>query len=179
MGDGHHGAGEFGEKAFEPGNAFGVEMVRRLIEQQHIRIRQEQGAQRYAPPFATGEGGYFCFPRRQPQRIGGYFKRAIDLPAVGRVDLGLQIALPFEQRVHLIVAHRLCKLLRNLVELVQRRHHFTHAELDAGANVQRLIELRLLGQIAYFDAFLRPCFAIELLILTRHDPQQTRLPRAI
>src|SRR5690606_9891812 len=50
MGARHAGARVFGEKALEPRDGFRVEMVRRLVEQQHVGAGQQQPAQRDAAP---------------------------------------------------------------------------------------------------------------------------------
>ena len=41
--------------ALEPRDRFGVEMVRRLVEQQQVRLAQQQPAERDAAPLAAGE----------------------------------------------------------------------------------------------------------------------------
>ncbi len=44
MGDTDHGAGEALQELFQPVDRFGVQMVGWLIEQQHVRFRQQQAA---------------------------------------------------------------------------------------------------------------------------------------
>ena len=46
MGDDHDRAGKVTQRPFEPGDAFRVQMVGRLIEQQQVRLFQQQPAQR-------------------------------------------------------------------------------------------------------------------------------------
>ena len=106
------GARIFLEIALEPGDGFGVEVVRRLIEQQHVRRGEQQAAQRDAALLAAGERGDLRFPRRQAQRVRGDLELALQLPAAGGVDGVLQLGLLFEQRVHLVVAHRLRRTCR-------------------------------------------------------------------
>jgi len=53
MGDHHHGAGIVVQRALQPGDAFGVQVVRRLVQQQQVRLFQQQLAQRDAPPLAA------------------------------------------------------------------------------------------------------------------------------
>ncbi len=55
VGDGDHGAGEAGEELLQPLHRFGVEVVGRLVEQQHVGAREQQLAQRDAALFAAGE----------------------------------------------------------------------------------------------------------------------------
>ena len=55
VGDGDHGAGEAHEELFQPFDRFGVEVVGRFVEQQHVGLCQQQLAQRDAALFAAGE----------------------------------------------------------------------------------------------------------------------------
>ena len=68
-----HGAGKLLQELLEPVDALGVEVVGRLVEQQHVGLRQQQPAQRDAPLLAAGQRGDLRVPRRQPQRVGGDF----------------------------------------------------------------------------------------------------------
>ncbi len=161
VGDRDHGAGIFAEEAFEPRHALGVEVVGGFVEQQHVGLRQQQLAQRDAPLLAAGQVRNRGIPRRQPQRVGGDVERAVEIPAVRRVDLRLQIALAFEQRVHLVVGHRLRELVGDRVVFGQQRLELRHAVLDVAAHVLAGVELRFLRQEADLDAFLRPRFAVD------------------
>ena len=49
------GALVLGEEALEPADRLGVEVVRRLVEQQQVGRREQQPAERDAPPLAAGE----------------------------------------------------------------------------------------------------------------------------
>ena len=89
MGDGDHGAGILGEESLQPRDAFRIQMVGWLIEQQHVRIGQQQLTQRDAPPFAAGQDVHRCVPSRQTQSVRSDFQRSVDIPSVGRVNFGL------------------------------------------------------------------------------------------
>ena len=58
VGDGHDGALVLLEVALEPADRLGVEVVRRLVEQQQVGRAEQQPAQRDAAALATGELGY-------------------------------------------------------------------------------------------------------------------------
>src|SRR4029077_8198011 len=90
MGDGHHGARVTLKKALQPGDRFGVEVVRRLIQQQKIGALQQQTAQSHPPPLATREGGYLGVARRTAQSIHRDLDDAIEFPPIGLVNLLLQ-----------------------------------------------------------------------------------------
>ena len=74
MGDGHHGAGVALQKLLEPVHRFGVQVVGRLVQQQHVGLGEQQLAQRHAALLATGEHANLGVPRRQAQGVGGNFK---------------------------------------------------------------------------------------------------------
>ena len=54
VGDHDHGARIVAQMMLEPGDALGIEMVGRLVEQKDVRLRQEQLAERHAPLLAAG-----------------------------------------------------------------------------------------------------------------------------
>jgi hypothetical protein len=79
-------AGEFLEEALEPRDGLGVEVVGRLVEQQHVGIRQQQAAKRDTPALAARQRLHARVPRRQTQRVGGDFELALELPTADGVD---------------------------------------------------------------------------------------------
>ena len=71
MGNSHHGAGVALQKLLQPVHRFGVQVVGRLVEQQHVGLGQQQTAQGHAALFTTRQHADIGFPRRQAQRVGG------------------------------------------------------------------------------------------------------------
>jgi hypothetical protein len=55
--DDQHGVRVAREVAFQPQRAFEVEIVRRLVEQQQVGLREQHARQRHAHPPAAREGG--------------------------------------------------------------------------------------------------------------------------
>ena len=93
------GALVVGEEALEPEHRFGVEVVRRLVEQQQVGRREEQPAERDAPALAAGERRTSRSPSGQPQRVHRVVELGVELPRVAAVDLILHRCLLGEQRV--------------------------------------------------------------------------------
>ncbi len=91
--DGDDGAGILGQVPLEPEHAFGVEVVRRLVEQQQVGLLQQNLAQGDAPPLAAGELRHVGVARRQVHRVHGDFDLAVELPGVHGVDLVLHAGL--------------------------------------------------------------------------------------
>src|SRR5262249_50843586 len=81
-GDRDDGAREALQEHFEPFDRFGVQVVGRLVEQQHVGLRQQQLAQRDAALLAAGKQADLGVPRRQAKRVGG------DLELVLRIGAG-------------------------------------------------------------------------------------------
>ncbi len=53
MGDHDDGAGIIAQMMLEPGHAFGIEMVGRLVEQENVGLGEQQLAKRHAALLAT------------------------------------------------------------------------------------------------------------------------------
>jgi len=177
MGHGDHRTLVVMQKALEPGHRLGVQMVGRLVEQQHVGLGEQQPAQRHATFLAAGEFGDVGVPGRQAQRVGGNFEGAVQLPGAGRVDLVLQLGLLGEQGVEIGI--RLGKGVADGVEAVYQVLDLAHAVLDVAAHVLGRIQLGLLGQKADLDPRLRPGLAFEFLVDASHDAQQGGLARAV
>ena len=53
MRDGDDGTGEIMQKPLQPGHRFGIQMVCRFVQQQHVRRAEQQLAQGNAALFTT------------------------------------------------------------------------------------------------------------------------------
>src|SRR5690606_9884219 len=110
---------------------------------------------------------------------GRYLELTLDLPAVDGVDLVLELALLLEQRVHLVVVHRLGELVADLVEAMDQPERVGDALLDGLPHGLLRIELRLLREVTDLDARLRARLAVEILVHAGHDPEQRGLAGAV
>ncbi len=169
MRHGHDRAGIIGEKALQPRHRFGVEMVGRLVEQQQVGPLQQQAAQRDAAPLAARERRHVRIARRTAQRVHRDLDRAVELPAVGGLDLLLQIALLGDERVHLVIAHRFAELRAHRLEALEQPLDLGQPLGDVAGHVLGGIERRLLRQVADLDAVRGPRLAGEILVLAGHD----------
>ena len=177
MGNGYHGAGEVVQEVLQPGHRVGVQVVGRLVQQQHVGGRQQQAAQRHTTLFTTGEHANFGIPRRQTQCIGGHFQLAIEVVAIAGLQNRFQLALLGGQRIKVGI-----RLGVSGIHLIQARlgvldhadrffHHFAHGFFR--------IELRLLRQVTDVEVRHRPCLTFEFGIDAGHDFQQGGLTRAV
>ena len=82
MGHHHHGAGVIVQRVFQPGDAFGVQMVGRLVQQQQVGLFQQQLAQRDPALLAARQFRHRRIRRRAAQRVQRDVHLAVELPAV-------------------------------------------------------------------------------------------------
>ena len=167
------------EEPLQPGHRLGVEMVGRLVEQQQVGRLQQQPAEGDAPALAAGQRGDVGIRRRQPQRVHRQLEPRIEVPAVGRFDLVLDLALLVEHLVHLVGRQVFAELRVDLVVARQERTDLGHAFLDVAEHRLGRVEPRLLLQKTDADALGRKRLAEKALILARHDAQQRALARPV
>ena len=154
VGDGHHRALVVLEVLLEPRHGLGVKVVGRLVEQQQVRLAQEQAAHRHPPALAARELAHVGIRRRAAQGLHRVLERRVQVPAVDDVDLLLH---PGELVGGLVgVVHR------QLVEAVQQRPDLGHAVLDVAADVLGRIELGLLGEHPHRRVGAQLGLAVEL-----------------
>ena len=118
VGDGDDGARVLGEEPLEPGDRLGVEMVRRLVQEQQVRRGQEQPAQSDAPPLASGEVVTSRSPSGTRSASIARSSVGVERPRVAPVDLLLHLGLLGEERV--VVGVWLGELRRDRVEAVEQ-----------------------------------------------------------
>ncbi len=171
VGDDQDRARIVAQMAFEPIDGLGVEMVRRLVQQQEVGLLEEQPAERHAAPLAARELRHVGIVGRTAERLHGLIDLAVEVPEV----LGLDLVL---QPRHLIgglvgIVHG------QIVVAIEEILLLLDAEHDIAAHVELRVELRLLRQIADARAFGDEALADELLVDARHDAQKRRFARAV
>ena len=171
MGDGDDGALVLGQVALEPGHRLGVEVVGGLVEQQQFGRAQEQPTQRHAPALTAGERADIGIRRGQAQRVHREFELGVQVPGVGRFDLGLDRGE--------LVGRVLGVVGRELVEAVEQRLGLGNAVLHVSLDVLGLVELGLLLEHPDGRTGRERGLAAVLLIDAGHDPQQRRLARSV
>jgi len=179
VGDDQHGAGEVTQRLFQPRDAFGVQVVGRLVEQQDVGLFQQQPAQRHAPALAARKVGHRAVRRRAAQRVERDLDLAVEFPAVLVVDLLLKLCLFGEQRVHLLVVHRLGEQVGDFVEPLDGVVQRAEGDADVFRHGLGRVQLRFLRQIADAHAFGGPGLATVVGLDPGHDLQQCGFARAV
>ena len=163
----------------QPVDAFGVEVVGGLVQQQHVGLLQQQTAQCYATALASRQRLDVLVGRRAAQCVHGAFEHAVDLPAVYLIDLLVQLALTLDHACHGIVVHRLAQLHVDLFVLFEQSHGRGASLLDNLLDGLVGVELRLLFEISDRVARREYHFALKALVDAGDDLHQRRLTRAV
>ena len=163
------------EILLQPRDAFGVEVVGRFIEEQHLRLLEQQAAQRDSAALSTRQRVNRGIARGQPERVHRDVELVVQVPDAEVIDLVLEPALFFQKPVHLVIAHRFGEAGRDGVEIVEQLAQLPHAFFDVASHVFGRVELRLLREVSDASACQRLRLADEVRIYSRHDPQQRAL----
>src|SRR5450830_1350088 len=177
MGNRHHGAGEALQELLQPVHRFGVQMVGRLVQQQHVGLGQQQLAQCHAALFTTRQDAYNGIPRRQAQSVGSHFQLLVHAVAVGGGDDRFQTRLFGRQRIKISVFFSIGGV--HGIQLGLRFKDFTQCALDFLAYGFFRIKLWFLRQITDVQIGHRNGFAFDFLVDASHDLEQRRLARAV
>ncbi len=112
---------------FEPCDGFGVQMVRRFVEEQYIGFFEEQSAQSDPPFLSAGKYIHRSIARRTAERIHGHVQPGIEVPSIHGIEFFLNPSLFGEEFFHFVVGQRIRKPLVDLVVFFQEVHNFLHS----------------------------------------------------
>jgi hypothetical protein len=177
--DGNDRPLKFREVALQPPYALGIKVIGRLVQQQHVRLLEQEAAERHPPPLASGNLAHVGFSGGKPQRVHRHIDLVVQLPEAERIDALLQVSLLLQQTHHLVVAHRLGEAGADLVELIEDRLLLRNSIHDVPANVLGGIECRLLRQKPDLRSRKRSRVSQKILVHACHDAQEGRLSRAV
>ena len=129
-------------------------MVGRLVKQQQVGSLEQQLAEGDTATLATGEHVHRRVGVGQLQGVHGNGKLGVDIPAVGGVDLVLELAHLGHERVHVRI--RIAHLLADLVEAVDLGEDvaegLAHVLDDGGVVIQRRLLLQNAHGVAGSEA---------------------------
>ena len=177
VGDGEDGAGVGRQVTLEPLHRLGVEVVGRLVEQQQRGLLEQELAQGDPAPLASGEVVDQHVGRGAAQRVHGLVEPAVEVPGVGVVEIGLQVAHLGEKLV--VVGVRIGELLRDRVVAVELALDLVDGLLDVVQHRPALAERGLLLQHPDGRAGVEERVAVVGVVEPGHDLQQRRLARAV
>jgi hypothetical protein len=154
-------------------------VIGRLVEEQHVRLLEQEPAQGHPPTLTSGDLAHIRLTGREPQRIHRHIDLVVQLPEAERVDTLLEVPLLLQEAHHLVVTHRLGKAGTDLVELVENRLLLPNAIHHVPPNILGGIQRRFLGQITDLRARERTRISQEILVHPRHDPQERGFPSTV
>ena len=177
VGHGQDAAGVRREVALEPLHRLGVEVVGGLVEQQQVGLLEQQLAQRHPAPLATGQVVDELLGRRAAQGVHRLVEPAVEVPRVGVVEVGLQIADLGQQRV--VVGVGIAQLLGDRVVAVELGLDLVDRLLDVLQDGRALGQRRLLLEHPDGGTRVEDRVAVVGVLEPRHDLEQRRLAGAV
>ena len=150
----------------------GVKVVRGLVEEEHVRLLQQEACDRHAAALAAGEHGYLLVRRRTPHVRHRHLHLVVDVPEVLRVDDRLEA-------LHLGGRLRVVEVAAEVLVALDHRLRLRDALLHDLAHGLRVVKLRLLRQVAHLRPLRDLARAEDVRVETGEDLQQRRLARAV
>jgi hypothetical protein len=105
VGDHHHRAAEIADQAFEPQDAVDVQVVGRLVEEQHLRLAHQRPGQRHPLDAAARQAADHRLAR-QPELAQHLLDALLEAPGLGILDPVLQVFEPRQGRLAGVIGHR-------------------------------------------------------------------------
>ena len=167
MGHGQDSTRVIGQVLLQPLHGLGVQVVRRLVEQQQVRLGEQELSQRYTTALATRKVGHRGVGRRAAQSFHGLLDLGINLPSIGGVQLFLQLAHLFHELIAVVGGH----FLGDLLEALLLFKDIAQALFDVAAHGLLVIERRLLLQDAHGGTWIQESLAVGRLVQAGHNLQ--------
>ena len=152
-------------------------MVGGLVEQQQVGLLQQQLAQRHPATLSTGQVVDEHLGRRAAQRVHGLVEPAVEVPRVGVVEVGLQVAHFGEQLV--VVGVGVGQLLTDRVEPVELALDLADGLLDVLEHRLALAQRRLLLEHPDRCPGVDRRVTVRRVLEAGHDLEQGGLARAV
>ena len=160
------------EEGLNPGYRLRVQVIGRLVEQEHVRIGDEQTAHRHAALLAAGKLPRQRVRIRAAQGLHCQLHLVLQVPQVVGVD-------DFLQSRHLLLRAGLVQTAAEVLILLEHGLGAGHALHDALLHGLLRIELRLLRQIAHLHALGHLARAHVVLVQPRQNLEERGLARAV
>ena len=179
VGHGHDGAGILVEVAFEPGHALGVQVVRGLVQEEHVGLLEQELAEGHATLLAAGEDLHVGVAGGQPHGVHRDFELAVEIPGVRGLDLVLDRGLLVQELLHLVRFEGLAEAGVDGIVAIEEGFRGGHGLHHVAQDILRGVELGLLREVADPRARGGPGGPDEVLLHAGHDPQERALARAV
>ncbi len=165
------------EVALEPGYRLGVEVVGRLVQQEDVRLLEEEAAQGDAALLAARQVVHHLVGGRTAEGVHREIEAAVEIPGVQGVELFLHVPLALEELVHVRVG--IAEAFVDLLELGEEVDDLLHPFLHDLADRLPRLEDRFLLEVADRHAGGHARLAGELAIHPGEDLEKARFSRAV
>ena len=165
------------EEPLQPVDGLGIEVVRGLVEEQQVRVLQQEPGERHATLLAAGQGRDVRIVRGATERVHRDIDVPLEVPGVGGVDLVLEGGLLGADR--LVVGIGFGPLGHHGVVRLDERVDLGDAVHDVALDVLGRVELGFLAQVADREAGREPRLAGEPVVQAGHDLEQAGLAGSV
>ena len=175
VGYGNHRTFILLQMLFQPVDTFRVQVVGRLVQQQDIRLLQQQAAQGHTAALTSREVLHRLVFGRTAQRIHGAFQLAVQIPCVRSVNDVLQLCLTGKERIHLfriLIVFGKPELIVYFFVFRQCVHDALHSFHHHLFHCLFIIQMRFLCQIAYRVARREHHFSLITFLQSGNDFHQ-------
>ena len=152
------------QMVLKPGHSLCVQVVGRLVQEQDVRFLKKKAAQGNTAFLTAGEDCNLGILWRTPEGIHSQLQLGIQVPGTYAVQLLLNLSLPCQELVHLIVGHLLAEGFVYLVIFLKECNCLGNSLLNHFLHSLFRIQLRLLFQVSDGIAGSHHSLAVELLV---------------
>ena len=163
----------------QPVDRLRIEVVGRLVKQQHIRLLQQQTAKSHTATLTTRQNSYALIWIGTTQSIHRTLQHTVKLPAIHVVNLLIELTLTLDKSIHLVVGHWLTELHIDILILLQKSNGSCTALLDNLLYGLRVVELWLLLKVTHRVARCKYHLALIVLVDTCDNLHQGRFTRTV
>ena len=177
VGDGDDGAFVLLQVLLEPVDAFGIEVVGRLVEEQYVGFLEEEAAEGHAAAFSAGEVLHQLILVGAAQGVHGALELLVEVPGVVLFQQFGELALAGDELVEVGIGFG--EGVVDLLVFLEHVDDFLDGLLDHFADGLAVVELRLLLEVADRVAWREDDFALIVLVYSGDDFHQARFARSV
>ena len=172
-------AGKLLEVLFQPEDALGVEVVGRFVEQEDVRLAEEEAAEGDPAAFSTGEDADGGIAFRAAQGVEGHFQAVVQFPGIEVVELLHDLALLLDDGHHLVIVHGLGQLEVDGFVFLEQVDNMLDPFLDGLADGLGFIQHRFLGEVADLEVLVEDDLPFEVGLDAGDDLEQGGFSRSV
>ncbi len=174
-----HRSGVLFQVLLEPGDGAGVEVVGWLVEEEDVRLLQEEAAEGDPAAFPPGEHPGRSVAGRAAESVHGHIQPAVQVPGAQSLQLLLDFSLLFKEGIHLLIRHGLREFLVDPLIFLEEADRALDPFLHDFPDRLRIIQPGLLFKEADGVPGGKNRLPNELFVGPGEDPEKRALPGAV